>query len=191
MRFWTSDWHLGHQRIHEFEPGRMILGDTIEERDRELIKRFNSIVGPDDDLMVLGDVAMGDISYSLPLVANFVGNLHLVPGNHDRCWIGDKRSRNWQDRYEAVGFNIVPEQCEALIGETLVNVCHFPYTGESDSDREDRYTGFRIPESDTPIIHGHVHGAWKTNGRQFNVGIDANEFFPVSDEEIENWLQTL
>ena len=42
-----------------------------------------------------------------------------------------------------------------------------------------------------PLIHGHVHGAWRTRGRMFNVGVDVNEFKPVNELEIALWLEDL
>jgi calcineurin-like phosphoesterase family protein len=34
------------------------------------------------------------------------------------------------------------------------------------------------------LVHGHVHGAWRQNGRQINVGVDQWDFKLVSHEKI-------
>lgn len=189
-RFWSSDWHFGHARIAEFCPGRMTLGDSIEARDDALVRRINEQVSPDDDLWVLGDIAMGSIAYSLPVVSRIHANLFLVPGNHDRCWIGDRRHDKWMERYEEVGFTILPEQSQTEIAGYTVNICHFPYEG--DSHGEDRHGAYRMTDDGvTPIVHGHVHDDFRVKGRQFNVGVDANDYNVVSDATLAEWVRSL
>jgi calcineurin-like phosphoesterase family protein len=31
------------------------------------------------------------------------------------------------------------------------------------------------------ILHGHVHGTWRAQGRQLNVGVDVWDYRPVAD----------
>ena len=189
-RFWTSDLHLGHARIAEFCPGRKALGQTREEQDAMLITRFNLVTTPEDEIWFLGDIALGAIAESLPMVEQIHAKKFLVPGNHDRCWIGDKRHMKWMDRYREVGFTILPEQTRTTIAGFGVNVCHFPYEG--DSHGEDRHAAYRFHDDGvTPVIHGHVHDAFQTNGRQFNVGVDANAYLPVHEAALEEWVRTL
>lgn len=189
--YWTSDTHFGHKRIAEFEPGRMTLGDTLEARDAEMVKRWNDTVTNDDVVWVLGDVAMGDINYSLGLVSQLNGTKFLVAGNHDRCWSHNKPgyAAKWRSRYQEAGLIIDSEHFQTTIDGIPVNVCHFPYEG--DSHDADRYKDARIPKSRVPVIHGHVHSAWKIKGNQFNVGVDMNDYRPVPQEEIAQWLKTL
>lgn len=66
---------------------------------------------------------------------------------------------------------------------------HFPYAG--DSHGEDRYVELRPDDWGQPIIHGHVHTDWHVNGRQFNVGVDVNDFTPVSEETLIDWVRSL
>lgn len=66
---------------------------------------------------------------------------------------------------------------------------HFPYEGDHTSD--DRYTDLRALDNGDPIIHGHVHGSWRIKDRQFNVGVDVNDFKPVSEEELADWVRSL
>src|SRR4051812_8195892 len=80
--YFTSDLHFGHQRIIEL--CNRPFG-SVEEMNQTIIDRWNDTVKNDDTVFVLGDVAMGKISDSLPLVKKLKGNKHLVSGNHDRC----------------------------------------------------------------------------------------------------------
>lgn len=67
---------------------------------------------------------------------------------------------------------------------------HFPAYGESVEGRPDRYTELR-PNVEGPVIHGHVHTAWRTNANHFNVGVDVNDFKPVHEDELVAWVESL
>lgn len=66
---------------------------------------------------------------------------------------------------------------------------HFPYDG--DSHGEDRYGDLRPERSEMPLIHGHIHGERKIAGNQYNVGVDVNEFKPVSEDVLADWVRSL
>ena len=54
--FVTGDTHFGHRRINELA-GRPFA--TVEEMDAELFRRWNAVVGVDDVVLHLGDLALG------------------------------------------------------------------------------------------------------------------------------------
>lgn len=191
MRWFTSDTHFGHQNIMKFEPESRPFSDT-NDMDEVLIERWNSVVAPGDVVFHLGDVAMGKIAESLPKLARCNGQKVLVPGNHDRVFSGivERMRKRFEPEYEKVFSVILPEQFQLELSDgSVVDMCHFPYEG--DSHGEDRYADKRPVDRGLPLIHGHVHGSWKFNGRQFNVGVDANGLVPVSEDEVINWVQTL
>jgi calcineurin-like phosphoesterase family protein len=64
-RWFTSDLHLGHRNIVRYT-GRPY--PSVEVMDDDLIARLNRHVAPDDELWVIGDVAMGDITINILLV---------------------------------------------------------------------------------------------------------------------------
>lgn len=157
-----------------------------------LVMSWNEVVQPDDTVYVLGDFAMGKIDETLPVALQLNGNKLLVPGNHDRCWNGHRRPKDvaklpmWKERYETVGFTILPEQIRLPVndenGGFEVTLCHFPPVG--DSHDEDRYE-FARPKDDGGIfLHGHVHGKSRGNDRFFDVGVDANDYRPVTLSEL-------
>ena len=81
MRFFTSDYHIGHNNIIAY-CGRPFQ-DT-PEMTREIIARHNAVVGPDDIVYNIGDFALNE-----KLVQEVLGQLngtqHLIAGNHDSC----------------------------------------------------------------------------------------------------------
>lgn len=190
MRFYTSDTHFGHGNILRFEQEARPFNST-EIMDEVLIANWNATVGPTDEVWHLGDVALGTIADSLPKISRLNGIKILVPGNHDRVFSGTKEAQRakFDPLYREVFDYIEPEITSITIGGVSVQVSHFPYSG--DHMEEDRYPDKRPFDDGRPLIHGHVHSLWKTNGRQFNVGVDVNDLTPVPETAIIDWLDTL
>lgn len=191
MRYWTSDWHINHindkTNIIDLANRPFVSADAegewpdIDAMNEALIDNCNDLVGPDDELWLVGDAAMGKRSESVPYFKRLrCRNLFLVPGNHDHV---HKMFPKWAKHvplYEDAGFRIMDSQETVTIAGTEVLVCHFPYTG--DSHGEDRYSGLRPADEGQWLIHGHVHSPVKVYGRQIHVGVDAHDFAPVSDD---------
>jgi calcineurin-like phosphoesterase family protein len=78
--FVISDTHFGHKKILEFEAVARPFA-TIEEHDRALVERWNTVVKPKDTVWHLGDVFFGKDGHK-PL-AYLNGIKKLVLGNHD------------------------------------------------------------------------------------------------------------
>lgn len=184
--FFTADQHFGHRNIIDFcdRPFK-----DVDHMNEMLITLWNDTVAPDDTVFVLGDFAMGKIDTTLKIVGRLNGTKVLVPGNHDRCWTPLHKAGEWQDRYLEAGFHLVMNTTpgEALIvAGTQFAASHFPYAG--DSGDEDRYTDWRPRDEGDYLLHGHVHTAWKKNGRQINVGVDVWGYRPVPLETLEEMV---
>ena len=193
MNWFTADWHLGHRNILHLGNGRPFA--TIEEHNTQLVRRHNALVAPSDQVWVLGDAAMGTITDTLALCAQMNGHKILVCGNHDRTTTAknlDKRAM-WTNRYMTEGgFAGVLSHIRAttvkLSTDQLVLASHYPYTG--DSQDEDRYTQRRPIDTGSWLLHGHVHHAWRINGRQINVGVDAWDYEPVPERRVIELIVT-
>lgn len=194
MRFFTSDHHFGHRNIARLA-GRPFpdSDDGVVEMNETMIARHNAVVSPDDDVYILGDIAMGRIDDSLALVGRLNGRLHLIGGNHDRCWpIGHvdgvsakdaRKAADWIDRYLDAGFEAIHDALDLVLSDgTNVHLNHFPYAG--DSHDQDRYRAARPVDDGRWLLHGHVHEKWQQNGRQINVGVDAWDFAPVAEDRL-------
>ena len=75
----TSDWHLGHDREFIWKARGF---NSIEEMNNTIISKHNSLVRPDDDVYVLGDLTLGPAT-NIDLIRQMNGRLHIVRGNHD------------------------------------------------------------------------------------------------------------
>ena len=81
---------------------------------------------------------------------------------------------------------MVQGSAHAVLGEQRVLLCHFPYRG--DSQEHDRFPDARPIDKGEWLLHGHVHDRWSQNGRMINVGVDANDFAPVSETVLAHQL---
>lgn len=187
-RWFTSDLHFGHANIIGYCDRPFT---DVAQMDRGLIERWNEVVAYDDEVWVLGDVAMGTIEDSLRMIPRLAGTKVLVPGNHDRCWPGrgTDTTAEWADRYRAAGFaEILAPQVDITIGGDIdALACHFPYAG--DSHDEDRYENHRPVDEGRVLLHGHVHTRWQIEGRQVNVGCDVWGYRPVTEATIVQALR--
>lgn len=91
----TSDTHFGHDRDFIWQPRGY---NSVYESDKDLIKKWNEVVSPEDDVYHLGDVMLGDNEYGLSCVKQLKGNIHLVRGNHDT----DARMKLYNQCYNIV-----------------------------------------------------------------------------------------
>jgi calcineurin-like phosphoesterase family protein len=186
--FFTSDTHFGHQRIIELCERPF---DSVDEMNEAMIERWNETVKPEDIVFHLGDVALGKIAESLPLIGRLNGSIFLVPGNHDRIFSGEKEKQRvrFLPEYKKVFTGIMAESLRMVLGGSEVMVSHFPYVG--DSHGADRHADKRPKDEGLPIIHGHVHDEWAENGRMFNAGVDVRDFRPVHEDVVVDWLKSL
>jgi calcineurin-like phosphoesterase family protein len=76
-------------------------------------------------------------------------------------------------------------------------LCHFPTVGESRPDRDDRFAEYRPrplggvdrrAETRRWVLHGHVHDAWLSSGRNLNVGVDRWDYAPVHLDDVAAYV---
>ena len=179
--YFTADEHFGHQNIIGYCERPF---HSVGEMNAALVANWNAVVGPEDIVHVLGDVAMGRREESMPLIGRLAGHKILYPGNHDRCWYGHgPRALQVEQEYLDAGFDEVRHGPLVMaVGDREVLVCHLPYRG--DSGETERYRKFRPVDKGMWLLHGHVHEKWRQQGRMVNVGVDVWDFTPVAEEVI-------
>jgi calcineurin-like phosphoesterase family protein len=194
--WFTADLHLGHARIIELSKRPFTDLDHMTEA---IVDNWNAVVRPNDFVTVLGDVAMGEIAKSLPIMDRLNGQKYLIDGNHDRthrCYHHKRPGmrEHWEQEYLKY-FKSIHETDTLLFhlhGKTeAVRLCHLPYHGDHVDGREEKLSPYRPVDSGGLLIHGHVHEAWKTNGRMLNVGVDVWDFRPVHYDEVADVLSGL
>lgn len=206
-RYWTSDPHIGHHAVAtKFRPFK-----TVEDHDRTLAERWDSVIRPNDIVYVQGDIAISPSrDHAFEWFAERPGIKHLVTGNHDaihplfgsraqreRRKAMDQLYRNtWaeaqgDDHFTPSWFDVfetIQEFAMTTINGTKVMMSHFPYRGEGNRDLEERYSEFRLRDEGLLLLHGHTHSHRKvsslTNGGAIHVGVDAWDWTPVPEAQI-------
>ena len=155
--FFTADTHFGDHRTINIQKRPFA---SVGEMDAVLIERWNAMVGPDDIVWHLGDVARRAADVPA-LLDRLHGTKHLLRGNNDP-----------DATLTAIGWASVGDYAEIVVdGEALV-LCHYPFRSWNGQHRV------------TLNLHGHSHGRLKPMPRQFDVGVDVQEFAPVTLERL-------
>lgn len=174
MSVWfTSDLHFGHRLV----AGHRGFGEDIAKHDMVLCDRWRSAVRPDDQVWVLGDLAVSSPTRALEIISELPGRKHLIAGNHDGCHPMHRDSHKRQRQYLDVFESVQPFARRRVDGRDVL-LSHFPY----EKDRhEARYTQYRLRDEGLWLLHGHTHQAeQRREGREIHVGVDAWDLSPVN-----------
>lgn len=168
--FMSSDLHFGHDRMFIWGPRGF---ESSQEHDEMIIRNWNSIVGPEDTVYVLGDLMLGDNDYGKCCVERLNGHIKLIRGNHDS-------NKRWNEVYPTI------PNIELVGWADVINYCkyhfylsHFP-----------TLTGNLEKESLHQMIlclHGHTHSKdkfYEDRPYIYNVALDANNNTPVLLDDI-------
>jgi calcineurin-like phosphoesterase family protein len=152
--FITSDLHFFHQGILKFCPKTRPYKD-IEEMHWKMVLEWNSSVGPEDLVYLLGDVSFGDTNQTNQILQQLQGRIRLVRGNHDnktlRCPVVQSR------------FETIDNYLEIDYKKTKVVMFHFPILEWNNCHHGSVH------------LHGHTHGdpTGLEKWRARDVGFDA------------------
>jgi calcineurin-like phosphoesterase family protein len=155
----TADTHFGHA-------GALGLYrrpfPSVAEMDAALVERWNRAVAPTDEIYHLGDFAVRQKPERIEeLLAALHGRKHLITGNNDPT-----------PAREARGWTTVEPYRELRVNSLLLVLFHYPLRTWRDMGKG------------ALNLHGHSHGRLKPLARQFDVGVDACNFHPVSLDAI-------
>ena len=151
--FFTADTHFGDHRTINIQRRPFA---NVAEMDDALVAGWNKVVGPDDEVWHLGDVARRSSDVA-SLLARLNGTKHLVRGNNDDPATG-----------EAAGWASVQDYAELTVDGVPLVLCHYPFRSWHGQHRR------------SINLHGHSHGRLKPMPRQFDVGVDARGFRPTT-----------
>ena len=156
MYFFISDEHFGHRQIIEYCNRPF---DTVEEMDETIITNFNSTVGKNDMTIHAGDFTLWK---NVPgIYKKYIDRLNgyhvFLKGSHD-YWLNNNKQTN--------------QIWEKVIAGKYVVVCHYAMRVWARS----HYNSFQL--------YGHSHGNLEPVGKQHDIGVDNNNFFPVSYQTI-------
>jgi calcineurin-like phosphoesterase family protein len=150
--FFTADTHFGdHRTINIWR--RPFA--SVAEMDALLVERWNAVVGPEDSVWHLGDVARRPDAVA-GLLDQLNGTKHLIRGNNDP-----------DATLAAPGWASTSDYAEIEVDGHRLVLCHYPFRSWNGQHRR------------AINLHGHSHGRLKPMLRQFDVGVDVHDFAPV------------
>jgi calcineurin-like phosphoesterase family protein len=181
MIYFTSDTHFDHKNIctglSKWEDKSSLRPfETIQEMNETLIDNINSVVDKDDTFFILGDFAFSNNVNRIAQLRDMIKceNVILILGNHDHAI--NENKKNIQSVFKGV-YNMYDLKIEKLkqVGIPRIVLSHYPMIAWNNSGKG------------SVMLHGHCHGNLKVpceTGRLFDMGVDCNDFKPVSLDDV-------
>lgn len=175
MQYFTADLHFYHDNIikHVNRP----FHDS-GEMNRVLVKNWNDVIKPQDEVYILGDVTMKGPVLAMEMLSQLKGRKYLIRGNHDT--FADNRE------FDRSVFEWVKDYYELSCQNQKFILFHYPI---------EEWNGYF---RGTIQLHGHQHNHVDYNYknlekgiRRFDVGVDANYMKPVSIEDIISFFASV
>lgn len=169
--FFTSDTHFYHENIIKYCDRPF---ENVWEMNKVLVENWNNKVPKDGIVFHLGDVSLRGTNKLSDLLYSLNGEIHLIKGNHE------KDALRVKDRWKTINdiLEIFVIDDEISYGSQHIVMCHFPFITWNASHRG------------SWNLFGHVHGKLvnKHSPTQLDVGVDVNNFTPISYQEIKEQI---
>jgi len=165
MIWFTADFHLSHNNIIKYcnRPFK-----SVKEMDAMIMGNIEDLVKSSDMLYYLGDLTFSP-SVARCFFDRFSDQqIHFIIGNHDT----------------RLTIKIAKEYCISVayikdikIKEQPITLCHYAMRVWNKS----HYNAWQL--------YAHSHGMLPPLGKQYDVGVDNNNFRPISSEELTRRLE--
>lgn len=169
MIYFTSDLHFDHINVIKYCARPF---NDVNEMNETIIKNYNKRVKSNDFCYILGDIMMYNTEYARECLNRLNGHKYLINGNHDFF------------KNDSVIFEWIKDYFKLRWNHKKFILCHYPFVSWDGS------------EHGSYCLHGHQHNKPEYNIQQraagikrYDVGVDANEFKPVSIEEIIRFFE--
>lgn len=162
MEYFISDLHFNHRNVLRFDSRPF---ENIEEMNKKLLDNINETVGPNDELFILGDIAM-QTKVAIEFLKSINAKKYLITGNHDN----GEFIRNSGLCKEVIPYKRITVKNEFLKkfhpeGELVVCLFHYPILSW---DRQ-RYGAVHL--------FGHIH----TNDCYYFDNNNQPQIFPIQN----------
>lgn len=169
MIYFTSDLHLGHTGIITMQNRPF---EDVEMMNKTLIRNYNAVVHKGDTVYILGDICHHlKVDEANELIARLNGKKYLLKGNHDK-------------NYDPALFADIRDFMTVSLDGHLIALMHYPMLSWPKSHHGSLH------------LHGHIHANAAYNEenrtagiRRYDVGVDANQYLPVSIKQIEQFFE--
>jgi calcineurin-like phosphoesterase family protein len=166
-RYLLADAHFGDSEVMEYTARPF---GSVAEMDDALLEGWNDVVGPDDEVVFVGDFAVPSEPTTVRRWLNRVnGNVVFVVGDHDP---GARRSHAVRTR----------AAYEFRAGGHRFHCVHHPDDAP--------------PDRDGWLVHGHVHDMRPDeypfidpDARRVNVGVELLGYEPLPADELVGYVE--
>lgn len=182
--YFTSDLHLGHRNVIRF-------CDRPYENEKQmnqcLIDNWNSTITNNDIVFILGDLVWFNDSHAIKRLFEKLNGqeIYVIPGNHDQM--------KSYHRVDDPRIKLVNDICTLYVStennrytKNIIEIvcCHYPLMT------------WAHRELGAINLFGHIHSGWLRSieafdqmlplwkGQQYDVGVDNNNYHPVSLDDI-------
>lgn len=181
--YFTSDTHFGSDRALKLSKRPF---KSVEDMDWTMVRNWNNVVCPNDTVWHLGD--FGDYKY----VKYLNGNIMFSPGNYEQKEIEDKKSlEDWVDDILDKGFTGISARDHVV----TLDIFSPEYTvfayHEPEFLKDYLKSGNLLGKEKTYGLFGHIHGRDKVKTWGIDVGVDCNNFTPMSVDDVKFYLNAL
>lgn len=134
---------------------------NTDEMNHAIITNHNEVVSKNDHTVHVGDFTLRNTSFAQSIIKQLNGNHTFLLGSHD-YWLKKKGLQIWEKKTE----------------NAYVVACH--------------YAMHVWPRSHYGSVHvfGHSHGNLDLPGKRHDIGVDNNNFYPVSETYLTEIMAT-
>lgn len=133
---------------------------SVEEMNEKLIENHNEVVRKNDITIHAGDFTLKSKNVIQEIVKRLKGQHIFLRGSHD-YWLPKSAPTRW----------------ERKIKDLYIVVDHYAMRT------------WARKHYDSVQLYGHSHGALTPIGRQYDVGVDNNNFYPVSFNLVKDIIE--
>lgn len=173
MIWFTADHHFSHKNVIKYNKRPF---SSVEEMDAVMIERWNKVVKPEDTTYHLGDFTLGDYKMFENHIEKLNGHIKIIPGGHDFRWSNATCEHyNIEILQPLYSLSLSTGKRYPLV----IVLCHYAMRVWDRSHFGSLH------------LYGHSHGNLAGHGKSMDVGVDTNNFYPYSLEEIVEKLSRL
>jgi calcineurin-like phosphoesterase family protein len=175
MIHFTADLHINHKNVIQYQNRPFT---SVQDMNDTIITYWNLKVDPDDIVYILGDFAFSDSRDILPRLN---GKKILLQGDHDKDAVNQARG-SFLDIAPLINLSAkegLPHVRDLLRQYDLsITLCHWCMR----TWRKSHFNSWHL--------YGHSHGRLEPIGKSWDVGVDNNNFSPLSLLDVIEIMKT-
>jgi len=130
--------------------------ETVYEMNEDIVQRHNSVVSSNDNVIHAGDFTLQGRKKAHEYIDRLNGSHIFLRGSHD-YWLPNDHQMIWEGNLCKDGFTVICHYCMRTWARSHFNSFH---------------------------LYGHSHGKLAPIGKSWDIGVDNNNFYPLSVQDV-------